>query len=251
MGRTVVLNVSSGDRENRDEPYAHYAIIDTSNWNYKIKPIVDYERIRIMGYTTLGLYEDVDPKSTNSEILLMARRSGIDTRRYEKRLESLKQKKPKIERRLNLPKIDECAFVDVETGLNVGSKPGRLWLVGIQYQGIFQQFLWPKHKGKFLNFLKANNITKLVHWSSFDRSALYPILSKAKIRPEYIDALKRTGNCVVWHSYNLDNLYHKLLGNASANNEERIPGRFAGIYADHLLFSKRKCRYCPSWSRIN
>ena len=252
LGSTIVLNVSSGDERN-DVSVANYAIIDTSNWSYKAKSRRDKSKIRVRGFSSLKQRLKkytlrVRDSSTNTEILKLCEEHGIEHSRYKQRVESLNWKSPKIERPLNLPNFDKCAFLDVETGRAAGDDPGRLWLVGISYREELKQFLWPTQKKRFFQFLRKKKIGNLIHWSPYDRKVLKPILIKAKIQPEFIDACQRTGNCVVWHSYRLGDLCDAILGQETQSEE--ISGLAAGIYADHLIFERKRCRLCPSKKEI-
>ena len=59
----------------------------------------------------------------------------------------------------------------------------------------------------------------------------------------YYDACQRTANCLSWHTYSLHDLYNAFFPD---NNTppELIPGRIAGLYADHLFFDKTTCPHC-------
>ncbi len=173
---------------------------------------------------------------------------GVSTKRVKERIKSLKWKKPKIIKKITI-NPDKHAFVDVETGLANGYEPGKLWLIGLWYDRDLKQFLFPKEKKEFLNYLKQNQITSLVSWTNYDRNALYPILKKTNMNIKFIDACQRTSNCVIWYTYRVHELYKALFPDKN-DLENLIPGHIAGLYADHLIISNKSCPYCPQKETI-
>jgi len=175
-------------------------------------------------------------------------RFGIDTKRVKERIESISWKKPKILRKITI-NPDKHGFVDVETGLAKGPKPGKLWLIGLWYRGDLRQYLFPEQKEAFFIYLKQNQITSLVSWTPYDHNVLRPVLKRKKMIIRFLDACQRTSNCVTWHTYNLHELYNSLFSD-EIDMAGLIPGRIAGLYADHLFFSKKPCPYCPPKEEI-
>jgi len=165
-------------------------------------------------------------------------------KRIRKRIESLDWEKPKVSRRIHL-NPDKHAFVDVETGRAQGINPGELWLIGLWYNGVLRQFHVPRETQDFVDYLKKNQISSLVSWSQYDRKALQPLLERKGIYLKYLDAYKRTANCVIWYTYKLHEL-HKALLPRKRRRSDVIPGRIAGLYADHIIIPNESCPYCPS-----
>ncbi len=273
IGDTIVINVSSQDR---DSSYGNYALIDTNDWSVEMKTVEEktMRTIRGMGTIRSKLKEkrwnvmknknresmgvNIDETLRNlSPWKLRCLRSpeelyetmekienlDVDTKRIKERIESLEWKKPKIIRGITI-NPDEHAFVDVETGLANGPEPGKLWLIGLWYGGNLRQFLFPKEKKEFLKYLKQNQITSLVSWTKYDRNALHPILERTNIEIKFIDACQRTSNCVIWYTYRLHELYNALFPDKN-DIVDLIPGHIAGLYADHLIISNKSCLYCP------
>jgi len=266
---TLVINVSSQDR---DPSYGNYALIDTDDWSVEMNTVQKKTMRTIRGISTIkgklkrkriDLLKS-DESSTIEEITKALRslspysprtleepsdtmekieKLGIDIERVKKRVESLKWKKPKIIRRITI-NPDKPAFVDVETGLAKGPEPGELWLIGVWYMGDLRQFLFPEEKEEFFEYLRQNQITSLASWTRYDSSALRSILAEANIEIKFVDACQRTSNCVIWHTYSLHELYDALFPDRSGT-VNLIPGYIAGLYADHLIISKRSCPYCP------
>ena len=183
-----------------------------------------------------------------SETLGEIKRLGVNTERVKERIESLTWEKPKITRRITI-NPDAHAFVDVETGLANGHEPGKLWLIGLWYNGDLRQFIFPKEKKEFLKYLKQNQITSLVSWTGYDREALSPITERAKMGIKFIDACQRTSNCVIWHSYKLYDLYNALFPTEN-DTGDFIQGYLAGLYADHLIIPNKSCQFCPPKEKI-
>jgi len=252
MGDTTVVNISSHDDH---EAIGNYALIDTSDWSIDMKATERSQIHAIPGMRTLkrrcvdlrnaeklsGLYGGSE--SALLESLDYIEMFDIDTTLVRERLKSLKWKKPKIKRPITLDPYNQ-AFVDVETGLAQGGVPGKLWLVGIWYQGGITQFAFPSEKKVFLKYIRANDITNLASWTQYDANALRPVFEKAGIPMYFIDACQRTRNCVVWHTYSLHNFYNALF--TTSPPEDLIDGYVAGLYADHLIIPDNECPYCPS-----
>jgi Predicted phosphoesterases, related to the Icc protein len=272
IGETLVINVSSQDR---DPSYGNYALINTDDWSIEMKTIEEKIMRTIRGLRTIrsklnrkrmdvminknrkyGV--DIDETLRNlSPWKLRCIRSpeelyktmekieklGVGTKRIKERFESLTWKEPKIIRKITI-NPDKHAFVDVETGLANGPEPGKLWLIGLWYDGDLRQFLFPKEKKEFLKYLKQNQITSLVSWTGYDRNALCPLLERTSIDIKFIDACQRTSNCVIWYTYRLHELYNALFPDKN-DIVDLIPGHIAGLYADHLIISNKSCLYCP------
>lgn len=125
-----------------------------------------------------------------------------------------------------------------------GENPGRLWLIGLLFEGDLRQFLYPKEEKDFLDYILENGITSLVSWTRYDHKALKPLLEGAGIKMKFIDACQRTSNCLTWHTYSLHELYNALF--PEKQTIDFIPGHIAGLYADHIIIRRRNCEYCPS-----
>ena len=278
IGDTTVINVSSQDR---DPSCGNYALIDTDDWSVEMKTIEEKTMRTIRGLGTIrsklkrkrmdaminknreSMGVDIDETLRNLipwklrnlrtpeeffETIEKIEKFGVNTKRVKERIESITWKKPKILRKITL-NPDKHAFVDVETGLANGPEPGKLWLIGLWYNGDLRQFLFPKEKKEFLNYLKQNQITSLVSWTRYDSNALRPVLEKANIVVRFIDACQRTSNCVTWYTYRLHELYNGLFPDKN-DTVDLIPGHIAGLYADHLIVSKKSCPYCPPKEEI-
>ena len=252
IGNTTVVNTSSHD--DRDAA-GNYALIDTSDWSVDMKAIERSRIHAIPGMRSLrrkcaaltgvselrGLYDGSEADLLGTlDCIEMA---GIDTTLVRARLKSLRWKKPKVIRPITLDPYNQ-AFVDVETGAASGGVPGRLWLVGVWYQGEITQFAFPSKKRAFLEYIRDNHIASLASWTQYDAIALRPVFQKAGIPMYFIDACQRTRNCVVWHTYSLHDLYDALFTTTPA--EDLINGYLAGLYADHLIIPDSSCPYCPS-----
>ncbi|MBT9147795.1 MAG: hypothetical protein DDT32_01560 [Syntrophomonadaceae bacterium] len=272
IGDTLIINISSQDR---DPSYGNYALIDTNDWSVEMKTVEEKAMRTIRGMSTIksslkrkrmdminknreGRDEEIDEALRNLspwevccfrtpekiyEAMEKIERLDIDTKKIRERIESLTWKKPKIIRKITI-NPDEHAFVDVETGLANGPKPGKLWLIGLWYNGDLRHLLFPKEKKEFLKYLKQNQITSLVSWTRYDRNALHPMLERANIKIKFIDACQRTSNCVIWYTYRLHELYNALFPDKNYI-VDLIPGHIAGLYADHLIISNKSCSYCP------
>jgi len=278
IGDTFIINVSSQDR---DPSFGNYALIDTNNWSIEMRTIDEKTMRPIRGMGTIRSKlnkkrlnvirnKKIESMSVNIDEILRDLSSwklnsvrsleelyktiekieniGVDTKRIKERIESLKWRKPKIIKNLTINPYKH-AFVDVETGLAKGSKPGKLWLIGLLYNEDLLQFLFPKEKEDFFRYLIQNRITSLVSWTRYDRNVLYPILEKRNIKIKFIDACQRTSNCVIWYTYRLHELYNALFTDKN-NTIDIIPGHIAGLYADHLILSKEPCPYCPPKEKI-
>jgi Icc-related predicted phosphoesterase len=252
IGDTTVVNISSHDDR---EAIGNYALIDTSDWSIDMKATERSQIHAIPGMRSLrrkcvglrdaekltGLYGDSEADLLES--LDYIEMSGIDTTLVRERLKSLKWKKPEIKRPITLDPYNQ-AFVDVETGLAQGGVPGKLWLIGIWYEGEITQFAFPSEKKAFLKYIRDNDITNLASWTQYDANALRPVFQKAGIAMYFIDACQRTRNCVVWHTHSLHDFYHALF--TTSPTENLIDGYIAGLYADHLVIPGNECPYCPS-----
>lgn len=253
LGATTILNLSNGDRAARDSATLHYATINTRDWGIEVKELIDRSRTRMMGFSSLSrrINEDfqfVDERNTNKEVVDEGKKRGIDVNRYELRVKSMRWKSPKILGAINLPPLEQSAYLDVETGSARGGEPGKLILVGIMARREVRQFLWPKERESFFTFLKENDIRYLIHWTSYDRKALQAIVARKQPKLQFVDACQRVGNCVVWHSYSLGEL-HKALFNKTGRAAEPS-GRAIGIWASHVVLKVKRCKYCPSKSEI-
>lgn len=274
IGDTLVVNVSSQDR---DPSYGNYALIDTDDWSAEMKTI-EVKTMRIIrGLSTLRnnlktKMAEADSRSRRKDILealtnlnfrslhylntpeklskaiKKAEKLGINTKRLKERIKSLRWKRPRIIRKITI-NSDKHAFVDVETGLANGPEPGKLWLIGLWYNKDLRQFLFPKEKKEFLKYLRQNQITSLVSWTGYDSNALRSVLARANIDIKFIDACQRTSNCVIWYTYRLHELYGALFPDKN-DTIDLIPGRIAGLYADHLIFSQESCPHCPPKEEI-
>ena len=252
IGGTTVVNVSSHD--DRDA-VGNYALIDTSDWSVDVKatkrsqihvvPGLRSLRRKCVGLSNIeelsGLWKGSEPELLDALDCITA--AGIDTTLVRERLKSRGWKRPKIKRAITLDPYNQ-AFVDVETGLAQGGLPGRLWLVGIWYQGEITQFAFPSKRRAFLEYIRDNDIVSLASWTQYDANALRPVLEKAGIPMYFIDACQRTRNCVVWHTYSLHQFYDALF--TTSATEDLISGYLAGLYADHLIIPGNSCPYCPS-----
>lgn len=169
----------------------------------------------------------------------------IDITRYRSRLKSMIENKFEILRSITFNPRN-CYFVDVETGLAKGDEPGELWLIGIGngWEKKINQYYYPKQKKTFIKFMKDNYINTLISWTTYDSKSLKPILESEGLEVKFYDACQRTANCLIWKTYKLHELYSALFPNDKSFPDEIIPGRIAGLYADHLILNKNKCPYC-------
>ena len=178
------------------------------------------------------------------EVLEELENFGIGTSQVKERIMALRKGTPKVIRSITFnPR--EYFFVDVETGLAQGNEPGRLWLIGIgngQKKKI-KQFLYPQELTQFLMYLRKNDVDTLVSWTQYDQKVLRPLLESHDIIMSYYDACQRTANCLSWHTYSLHDLYNALFPD-NKTPPELIPGRIAGLYADHMIFDKTTCPHC-------
>ncbi len=189
------------------------------------------------------LYETKDFGKTY-EFLDRLEEIGIDTLNFRNRIKSKQTGELRIKRSITFDPNDYW-FVDVETGLFSGLEPEKLWLIGIG-DGMTEeitQFQYPEEKKQFLKFLKDNDIKTLVSWTNYDSKVLRPILDESIINIEFYDACARSANAVECHTYKLHEL-HDLLFPEEKTPKEIIPGRIAGLYADHLIFDDSFCPYC-------
>lgn len=137
---------------------------------------------------------------------------------------------------------EKTYFIDVETGLAQGFAPGKVWLIGIGNGKEIKQFLYPEHQREFFKYVSDNNIKTLVSWTRYDQKALSPIFESNQIKIRFFDACQRTSNAVIWDKYQLHELYRDLFSKIHSS-QEVIPGRIAGLYADHLIFKKRNMSF--------
>ena len=171
----------------------------------------------------------------------------LDTTRIRERIQSRHLQKPRIKKAITI-NPETHAFIDVETGQFHNGIPGKLWLIGMWHDNKLKQFTIPKQTKEFLDYLKDAEIGSLTSWTKYDRDALSGLLKKAKMQIKFIDACQRARNCVVWHSYKLQDLHHALYD--SELKEELISGDKAGLYADHLIIPNKTCKYCPPKSKL-
>lgn len=268
IGDTVIINVSSQDR---DPSYGNYALINTEDWSVELKTVEKKTIRNIRGMNTVRskvkrkmrestvskhketsnalneIIKRLNPwrlkASKNfSETLEKIDSLGVDTTTLKERIESINWDTPRIKRRISF-NPERHSFVDVETGLAQGLEPGKLWLVGLWHAGEVKQFVIPDHKRALLKYLRENRITSLVSWTRYDSKALRPLLEKAGIEISFIDACQRASNCCAWYTYRLHELYNALFGDTLS--DDLIPGHIAGLYADHLIISNKRCPHCP------
>jgi hypothetical protein len=265
LGSTMVVNVSASDDRVTN---TSYAIIETGDWTVRvqhphwpgIRPVRGvsslYEQMKrcmrtrsastcseaartVRMWANCGFISD----SKLPELFQAAQREGIDTTMIAARVRSLRWRKPRVIDRINLDP-EKHVFVDVETGLAEGDKPGQLWLIGVFHAGQLRQFRHPSDWDRFLSHLDQCQVRSLASWTRYDSKVLHPLLSAARPQIKYVDACARASNCVVWHTYALDNLYEALFPKTEAG-DHAIPGRLAGLYADHLILPGRSCKHCP------
>lgn len=175
-------------------------------------------------------------------------KQGIDTTTFEERLASISLDKPRIKRKINF-NINRCAFLDVETGPFkkdelFGDTYGDVWLIGLKYNEEIKQFLYPQQKKEFNKYIKKNSIKYFTTWTGYDRRSL----RKTGIDITYYDACMRTRQCVIWHTYKLDELYRSFF--PEHHDEAPISGAEAGMYAEHMIIHNRQCSYCPPKDEI-
>ncbi|MBD3230903.1 MAG: hypothetical protein GF329_22180 [Candidatus Lokiarchaeota archaeon] len=175
---------------------------------------------------------------------------GIDVSTFRKRVRSMESERiddPLISRGITI-NTEEQYFVDVETGLARGDTPGELWLIGIGNgtDNKIEQFRFPSEKDDFIRYIKDRDIKSLVSWTRYDSKVLRPILEGEGVELEYYDACARSANCLTWHTYRLHELYNFMFPEKAV--DDLIPGRIAGIYADHLIVHK-KSSSCPHCSK--
>lgn len=217
IGNTIVINVSSQDHY-QHRWQGNYAVIDTGEWSVERHTKVDNQLRPVRG-----------ERSRSKKSIV--------------RKESREWKEPKITRNIFLSP-EKHMFVDVETGLAKGQETGKLWLIGLWFEGDLRQFLYPEEEKEFIDYLKLNGIASLVSWTRYDHKALRPILAKRRIDIKFLDACQRAANCVSWHDYSLVGLYKALISH-NEQEDDYIPGHIAGLYADHLILSDEYCAHCP------
>lgn len=267
IGETLVINVSSHDLPSSP---GNYALIDTDDWSVEMKSIKYKMTCHIRGISAFkygirnicnrteidNLSEKIDLWKKNqltheeeTETLEKLETFGISVKKVKDRIESLHWDKPKIIKRITInPKIQ--AFVDVETGIFKGfNEPGKLWLIGLYYKGEFKQFNYPNQRKAFLKYIDDKQIKSLAAWTGYDKKVLMPILKRANIDIEFIDACQRTANCVIWHNYQLHELYNTFFAD-KYDEDHIISGYVAGLYTDHLIIPKKSCPYCPPREEI-
>lgn len=267
IGETLIINVSSHDRPSSP---GNYALIDTEYWSVEMK-LIQYKttcHTRGLSAFIYGIRSKCDKTEIDnlsekivlwknnqltheeeSETLEKIETFGISTKKVKERIESLQWNNPKITKKTTI-NPEKQAFVDVETGIFKGfNEPGKLWLIGLYYKGEFKQFKYPNQRKAFLKYINDNQIKSLASWTGYDKRVLKPILKRANIDIEFIDACQRTANCVIWHNYQLHDL-HKAFFPNKHDDENLIPGYIAGLYADHLIIPNKSCPYCPSKEEI-
>ncbi len=190
-----------------------------------------------------AIYEKRNFKETY-EFLDRLEEIGIESLTYRNRINSIKKGIPNIKRSITLDP-EEYWFVDVETGLASGGEPGKLWLIGIGDGETEEvtQFRYPEEEEQFFQFIKVNDIIILVSWTNYDSKVLLPILNSRNIKIKFYDACARVANAIECFTHKLHELYDLLFPDEKTP-EELIPGRIAGLYADHLIFDESACPYC-------
>ncbi len=262
IGETLVVNVSSHDRPSSP---GNYALIDTEDWSIEMKLIKYKTTCHTRGLSAFiyGIRSKCDKTENDnlsekivlwknnqltheeeSETLEKIETFGISTKKVKERIESLQWDNPKITKKITI-NPEKQAFVDVETGIFKGfNEPGKLWLIGLYYKGEFKQFKYPNQRKAFLKYINDNQIKSLASWTGYDKKVLKPILKRANIDIEFIDACQRTANCVTWHNYQLHELYNTFFPE-KYDEDQIISGYVAGLYADHLIIPNKSCPYCP------
>ena len=268
LGPTTVVNTASPDGRAK---YAHYAVVDTSDWSIQLSTFGNLVGTAVPGLSSLRsqlltrclqsensadakrmfeLREKLctDFRDTQSLVSCLdeCRALGVNPDRVIERAKS-RDGVPKVIRPLTaLP--SKAAYCDVETGCAKGNKPGRLWLVGLLHGDKLRQYEWPSEARAMLRFLRDEDIRALVCWTDYDRKALSPELSRHKLTIGFADLCARVRRCVTWHTYSLGALHAALF--PGENKPEGISGAAAGIYADHVIIPRRPCRHCPTSDQL-
>lgn len=262
VGETTVINVSSHDSPGSD---GNYAVIDSKNWSVVLGSIKNNPLSRIPGIKDLGkfivshgildkrlhryLYKDLPTEyhalmATLNELEKLG--IGYATK-IKQRTESTRWKRPLIIKKITIDPHKQ-AFVDVETGLLRGDKPGTLWLVGILLNEKVMQFRIPEETNEFLDYLRKTKILSLASWTDYDQKALSPLLGEAQIKMKFFDACTRARNSIVWHTYKLDSLHKAMFGDNYQTGG--LSGLEAGFYADHLIIPNVECEFCPAVEEV-
>lgn len=254
-GSVHVINTSSHDRIGSS---GKYVIIDTGKGTYFQKEISSKSIAQIRGgravikelhYHGLGHRDEIESLA-RMNLLSDKRRfiKGVKQRldlpsKVRDRLASLGWKVPRIVKRISF-NPNNCIFLDVETGLANGGGPGKLWLIGVLYSGVVNQFRFPEERKDFVKYVLSKGNVPIVSWTAYDQKA---ITGTFKISNEWIDACKRVANCVIWHSYQLSSLYNAIF---KLREVSPMDGATIGILADHRIFDKRPCSFCPTKDEI-
>lgn len=277
LGNTKVVNISSQD--NRGYKYtANYAIINTEDWSVDVRTHYSgSNRTGVRGFSTLRKnilnlvgsgklnlkesrelikladeFTDCSHSGIRNVDQLVERlrgleRFGLRPQRVIDRLQSMQATKPEIQRRL-APIPGTFAYCDTETGLASGEAPGRLWLVGLLFGDSLVQFDWRRESKRFFDYISHNHITRLLCWSRFDSKILRPRLRQHSLSVQFLDLCQRVSRCVVWHQYSLDDLHKAMM--PERHVAKPIEGRVAGILADHIIFRKTCCKFCPQRAKV-
>ncbi|MBI2789811.1 MAG: hypothetical protein HYX59_14125 [Elusimicrobia bacterium] len=248
IGRTVVINVA---QSRRDDDRAKYAVIDTKNWTFEIGHHERRSLRRIAGLSSVRTAlrtRQITFGNDEMRTINIAKRHGLDVKKIKARIASRTWKAPRIIKPLR--GVDEhTAFVDIETGLAFGRRPGRLWLVGILHQGVLKQFEIPSDTNALIAFLRQRKIRVLASWTRYDHEPMYDVLGASAGKIKIIDLCQRSRNSVIWWTYGLHELYEAFFGIESAATE-LLPGGIAGLLADHKIIDGSACRSCPSKTEI-
>jgi hypothetical protein len=244
IGKTSVINISSNDN---NPCCGNYALIETKDWSIQLRT-VEYKNLNAIAGTRALLdslnkipvsVQPERPCKAPAELIEMLsdiEKCCVDTTRVREKIMSLEWSKPLIKKPISFsPHIQ--SYVDVETGLGEGGEPGYPWLIGLWHKGKLKHFRYPEQYCDFESYLKKQRIDTLVLWTSYDRKALW------SLPVSFIDACQRTRNCVIWHTYKLQDLYNALF--QEKVSDDSIQGFAAGIYADHLINSDKDYPYCP------
>lgn len=252
---TTVLNTSSHDNFYSS---GNYVVIDTERNSFRSQSIEFKSICQIRGgWAALSELKrerfDHDAVDVLSRINLLSQMATFTrlakqkrlaiSERVKGRLLSLNWKRPKIVAKLSY-NPEKCVYLDVETGLANGGEPGKLWLIGVLCGDELKQFKFPSERKLFQSFLALHKEKPIVSWTDYDQKA---ICRSFKVTNRWIDACKRVGNCVVWHTYHLSELYSALFG---LNESHPVGGVFIGILADHRIHRVSRCAFCPKKEEI-
>lgn len=245
---TIILNVSSNDKANSP---GNYVIIDTVKNTFKmhqveVKALPNirggsfniHEKLEIFGIDDCAKIDEYNLLDGANDFIIKKLKESNKLKLAD-RVQSLNWNAPKIVSKINFDP-DLFAFIDVETGLMNGNNPGNLWLIGVFYKKKILHFVYPKDKKPFIKFIKDNKITTFISWTQYDRSVLTKLPECTNIK--WIDACQRVSNSLIWHTYELHELYTIL---SHHKTPPMISGNHAGIFADHLIIQNKKCQFCP------